>query len=332
MLTRARALAPLDPDAHYCFGLLYTDTGRHGEALAAFEASLALDASNAKAHNNRGSALQILGRLRDAEAAYRRALALRPDLAPPYMNLGKVLEQQQRIAEAVGVYELALARGLDADLFARARASALGQSTSRSPDSWVRSTFDNFAPTFDAHLRTLGYAVPESLAALLAPHVRGPLAILDLGCGTGLVGAALAGRGHRVVGVDLSEKMLAQARARNAYEALHVSEVHAFLRDAAAASFDAVFAADVFIYIGALEEAFAEIARVLRAGGWFAFSTEECDGVDFALLPTGRYAQSDAYVRRLAGAAFVVVEAGKATIRMESGSPIAGRTYLLAKR
>lgn len=332
LLLRARALAPRDPHTHYCVGLLCADTGRHAEALAAYEASLSLDDSNAKAHNNRGSALQVLGRLRDAEAAYRRALALRPDLAPPYMNLGNVLEQQQRVAEAIAVYDLALSRGLDAGLFSQYRASALGQSTSRSPDSWVKSTFDNFAPTFDAHLRTLGYDIPEALVALLAPRARGPLAVVDLGCGTGLVGAALAARGHRVVGVDLSEKMLAQARARNAYDALHVAEVHAFLRGAATASFDAAFAADVFIYIGALEEAFVEIARVLRAGGWFAFSTEECEDVDFALLPTGRYAQSDAYVRRLAAANFTVVDAPKVTIRMESGSPIAGRTYLLQRR
>ena len=55
--------------------------------------------------------------------------------------------------------------------------------------------------------------------------------------------------------------MLAQARARNVYEALELGEIHASLRDMESARFDAVFAADVFIYIGALEDVFLQIAQ-----------------------------------------------------------------------
>ena len=167
---------------------------------------------------------------------------------------------------------------------------------------------------------------------MLLPRVDQPLEILDLGCGTGLVGAALTRQKHRLIGVDLSQKMLAQAKARNVYETLHVGEVHAFLRNSDPARFDAVCAADVFIYIGALEELFAGVARVLRPGGWFAFSTEECAGIDYRLLPTGRYAQSENYIRRLAATAFTVVEANATTIRMETGSPLPGRLYLLQNR
>ncbi len=88
----------------------------------------------------------------------------------------------------------------------------------------------------------------------------------------------------------------------------------------------------MLIYIGAIETLFREAARILRPGGWFAFSTEECGPMDYQLLATGRYAQSEAYVRRLAGEAFAVVRADPTTIRIESGLPLPGRLYLLEKR
>jgi len=332
LFLRAQDLAPGNSHVHYMLGLLHSDTGRPLDTLNALDASIRLDGANAKAHNNRGSVLQILGRLEDAAKAFQRAMDLAPELDLPYVNLGKLREQQGRIEDAVAIYELAMQRGQDAGVFGQYRAAALGQTTLRSPDSWVSKTFDNFAPTFDEHLRTLRYAVPERLAALLLPHVHQPGAILDLGCGTGLVGAALAGTGHRLSGVDLSQKMVAQARARNVYETLQVGEIHAFLRECDPARFDAVCAADVFIYIGALDELFASVARVLRPEGLFAFSTEECAGTDFILQTTGRYAQSESYIRRMAATAFEVIEARATTIRMEVGIPLPGRLYLLQKR
>ena len=231
-LEQARALAPNDPGIHYNLGLLFSDTGRAAEALAAYETSLHLNPNDAKVHNNRGSVLQVLGRSEEAGNSFRRALELAPDLELPYINLGKLLELQGDAQLAVDVYDLAISRGLDFDLFAQYRAVALGQSTQRSPDRWVTTTFDNFAPTFDAHLDSLQYDVPRRLAALLRPRLVGPAAILDLGCGTGQVGVAMAAPGCRLVGVDLSPKMLAQAAARNLYDQLQVGEIHAWLREA----------------------------------------------------------------------------------------------------
>ena len=322
LLERARALDPADPRIHYNLGLLFNDQGLPRDALAAFDTSLRLNPDDAKVHNNRGSALQLLGRNREAAHAFRRALDLRPDLDVPYMNLGKLEEIQGDIPAAVAIYDLAISRGLDSQLFGQYRAAALGQSTQRSPDTWVTATFDNFAPTFDAHLAKLQYEVPQRLATLLLASSAGPLSILDLGCGTGQVGGSLAGHGHRLVGVDLSEKMLAQARMRNVYEQLHLGEIHAWLHDAEADAFDAICAADVFIYIGALESLFRDAARILRRGGWFAFSTEECASPDYKLLATGRYAQSEEYIRRLAAESFDVVIADPAVIRIESKVPL----------
>jgi predicted TPR repeat methyltransferase len=332
LLTRARELAPDNALVHYRLGLLFGDIDRPAEALQALDASLSLQADNPRAHNNRGAALQRLGRVPEAEQAFRRALELGPDLAPPYINLGHLLEQQGRPREAVGLYEQAIARGLDAAVFNHHIAAVAGQATNRAPTNWVRETFDNFAPTFDSQLELLRYDVPRQLVALLRPAAAASLDILDLGCGTGRCGLSLAPQKRYLVGVDLSERMLVRARLRAIYDELHMDEVHNWLRGVSEARFDLVIAADVLIYIGALEELFGEIARALRAGGCFAFSTEECVGTDYTLLPSGRYAQSQAYIERLAELAFGVVTGQATVIRIESGVPIPGRLYVLQKR
>lgn len=331
-LLRARALAPFNSLVHFRLALLFSDTGRLPEALAALDRSIELQPDNARAHNNRGLIFHQLERLEEAEAAYRRALALDPRLEQPYLNLGEILERRGKMYDAAELYESAIAHGLDPGVFGHNIAAAAGRVTDRAPDSWVRTTFDNFAPSFDAKLASLGYAVPEQLAAALMAHTPArDLDILDLGCGTGKCGLAIADRKRLLVGIDLSPKMLAAARARGLYDELYASEIHQWLRASPAGRFDLVIAADVLIYIGVITQLFEEVARVLRPSGWFAFSTEECEGVEFELRPTGRYAQSQDYVRRSAHA-FAIISAEFTTLRVDRGQPIAGRLYLLAKR
>ena len=83
----------------------------------------------------------------------------------------------------------------------------------------VEGLFDEYAATFeDSLVRQLGYDVPAQMEALLAREhadeqgrVSRQLAV-DLGCGTGLAGAALRGRCHgRLLGCDLSAMMVAEA-------------------------------------------------------------------------------------------------------------------------
>ena len=331
LFARARALAPENALVHYRLGLLFGDTGRPGDALMCFDRVLQLEPDNVRAHNNRGSALQQLGRMAEAEAAFRHALALAPDQVIPYVNLGRILEDAGRKLEAADIYRAAIKRGVDPATLGHHLAAVSGISTDRAPDDWVRKTFDNFAPQFDAQLQSLGYKVPQQLAKRLLARAPGPFDIVDLGCGTGLCGVALSDAKRRLVGVDLSEKMVNLSRSRDVYDELIVAEVHDWLRAADTARFDVVIAADVFIYIGALETVFVEAGRVLRPGGWLAFSTEECEGHDFVLLPSGRYAQSEAYIRKLADPAFVVREAEPTILRLEGTTPTRGRLYLLQR-
>lgn len=327
-LLRALELSPLDPLIHYRLGLLYGDIGMPAAALSAYDNSIALNPDNARAHNNRGSALQLLDRLAEAEAAFRRAHEIDPALPQPYINLGHLLEQRDR-AGAIALYEKALGAGLDAGTFEHHIAALRGRDTPRADSSWVRATFDNFAPGFDRQLAALDYAVPSLLAGMLAEGGHA-LDVADLGCGTGQVGGALADWGHRIVGVDLSQKMLNLARERHAYVDLVNMEIDDWLAARPAATLDMVVAADVFIYIGALENTVSAIARALRPGGRFAFSIEECAGT-YELRKSGRYAQSDAYITRCTAPWFHTLQTRQIVVRQESGNPLVGRLYVMRR-
>jgi hypothetical protein len=144
------------------------------------------------------------------------------NLELPYLNLGHRLEQQGKVLETTELYERAIARGLNSALFSHHLVAASGQVTHRAPDRWVSATFDNFAASFDARLRSLGYNAPQLLAAMLRSHANEALYVLDLGCGIGQCELSLTQQKRCLVRVDLSEKMLAQARAHGIYDELHL--------------------------------------------------------------------------------------------------------------
>ena len=77
----------------------------------------------------------------------------------------------------------------------------------------------------------LGYAAPQillDLAAMVMPG-RERLSILDLGCGTGLAGAAFRPLAARLDGIDLSPAMIEKARARGIYDHLAVADLETAL-------------------------------------------------------------------------------------------------------
>jgi SAM-dependent methyltransferase len=131
-----------------------------------------------------------------------------------------------------------------------------------------------------------GYArLPRSVAGLdgaeewpslraLLPELPGR-SVLDLGCGYGWFcrWAGKAGAA-RVLGVDVSEKMLARARADTQDAAIEYRRADLETLQLPTASFDLVYSSLVFHYIADLDRLFAEIHKSLVAGGSFVFSAE----------------------------------------------------------
>jgi ubiquinone biosynthesis O-methyltransferase len=105
------------------------------------------------------------------------------------------------------------------------------------------------------------------LLGLLGP-VRG-LSVLDVGCGDGVLGSALARRGACVTGLDTDPRMLAAAHHRAQSESieLHLVRGRAEALPFEGETFDRVVAVTVLCFVRETDRAVSEIARVLKPGG-----------------------------------------------------------------
>ena len=132
--------------------------------------------------------------------------------------------------------------------------------------------YDEWADTYDATmLDGLGYASPRLVVAAAAAHLASlDVPILDLGCGTGLVGAELVARGATAVdGLDLSASMMAVAAARGIYRSLIEADLTQPL-PIESAVYGAVVCAGTFTSGHVDASCLDEVVRVLAAGGILA--------------------------------------------------------------
>ncbi|WP_426189207.1 tetratricopeptide repeat protein [Massilia sp. DWR3-1-1] len=332
----ALRLRPAQPQAWSARGNALHAQGDFTEALASFERAIALGGPRADVLGWRGGAQFKLGQFEAALASFEAALALRPDHAGSALRRAHALDALGRHDAAAAVFDDALALGADRGQVHFALA-ALGRlpAPAAAPAAYVTALFDQYADHFDAHLvDQLAYRTPQLVAAALersGVSAGAALDVADLGCGTGLCGALLRPLATSLAGVDLSPAMLERARARGLYDTLVCADIAAFLAGRVAA-FDLLVAADVLVYIGALDALFRAARQALRPGGRFCFSVELADQADFVLTPSRRYAHSAAYIGALAAAnGLAVIEAAGAPLRRERGADVDGVVFVLAK-
>lgn len=314
-------------------------------ALTSLERCFALGETGAIPRAQYAQCLSRLNRGAEAITAYQRALHADPQLPDAWTELGNEYRQVGRHEDAERCYREALARGGDADMLHYFLAAMQGDAhaITATPPHYVRQLFDQYAEQFDEHLvRQLGYRGHERLIDLLPPEAGTRFArVLDLGCGTGLCGAHLRAtlllRHDVLEGVDLSPAMLEKARARQVYDVLHLVDIHEFLATPPEQPFDLVLAADVFIYLGALDRVYAAMAQWLRPGGWLAFTVETpgaqataAQGME--LRSSMRYAHALAYLRALAARhGLTVMHMQEEVLRHDQRQAVAG-AYVYLRR
>jgi predicted TPR repeat methyltransferase len=360
-------------------GIILKDMGDRAGSLEAFRQSLHLNPELAEAHLNLGFALLEFGRATEAVTSAQNAIRLKPDLDGAHGLYCAALAATGALDEAVAALKKGLPTGttegqclelLGINLMnARLRREALkcfekrlemepnnintrhyvaalrGQTPDRPADEYVQKVFDQYAETFDQNLvGELGYSVPRDLVEAVLAEKTGaprPWDILDLGCGTGLVGVEISAHARTLVGVDLSPKMLDVARRREIYTQLHCAELLANLNAERAAGYDIVIAGDVFVYVGKLDSVIPAVRCVLRPGGLFAFTVEaaeespmlenSADETGFALGATGRYVHKAEYLKVLAADSdFEVRLMRKTRLRSERRRPVWGWLTVLA--
>lgn len=333
----ALSLAPGRPSVLTNLGAVRLQLGRADEAVGLLQEALAQEPDNLEALGHAAAALAECGRLREALPLFDRALALDASRATLWMLRGSALRELGLHGEAADSFRRSIAAGGDAELNRYYLASVAGEpAPSAPPRAYVEALFDGYAEQFGDHVtERLRYDAPQRLVRRLARGPQGFAHAVDLGCGTGLCGPLLRPLAKRLAGVDLSARMLEKAASLGVYDELHHQDVLAFL-SAGDAPMDAVVAADVFIYVGALDGVFAQVARRMPAGGGFCFSLEEAQPGEsesgLVLRPSLRYAHAEGHVRRLAQEGGFTVEAvERAPVRHDQGQPIAGLFVWLVK-
>jgi predicted TPR repeat methyltransferase len=209
------------------------------------------------------------------------------------------------------------------------QAVAKGQTPATQPVSLPRQLFDDMASVYDQHMvRGLRYQLPKKVADLiLEKFPERKLNVLDLGCGTGLLGVCLGRLDGYLVGVDVSEKMIEQAARHQLYDRFHTINLLDALQATPADIYDVLTALDVLIYVGDLTQAIPDAHRIAKPGGYVIFSCERALTTEapWVLRPTKRYAHEQGHVESLCReAGFAEIKIEDTIIRFEGTEPVNG--------
>jgi len=158
----------------------------------------------------------------------------------------------------------------------------------------LAKSYDDLATSYDDELDT--DISPRRAVEVLVRYCECGERILDVGCGTGKVGQILREVGyHSLEGLDISPGMLAEARKKSCYTALHQQDLGGVL-SFADGTFDAVVSVGVFLRSHAPSSSFDELIRITRPGGFIVFTLrpEFYNASDFkerlaALTTAGRW-------------------------------------------
>src|SRR5690242_9681872 len=176
--------------------------------------------------------LQLKGDLVAAADLLDQAVELAPNFTSALFTLGQIRRQLGERDAAIAAFR----RARETDPSDRHGASLLlirlgAESLSEMPRGYVQALFDQYAPRFDtALLDHLSYRGPALLfKAVLKVRVAAKKPAffkraIDLGCGTGLAASAFAKEVDRFIGIDLSPRMIEQARATGLYAELEVAD------------------------------------------------------------------------------------------------------------
>ncbi len=262
-----------------------------------------------------------------------QTVELAPGFAMAWFALGAVRDRLGDHAGAIAAFEKA--QRLDPEDYHGARLQlgrlGCGDANPAMSGRYVRRLFDQYAARYDAALTELAYRGPailrdavEKVMQTAGRRLHFPSA-LDLGCGTGLGGAAFRPVVDWLAGVDLSPAMVAQAAAKGLYDRLVTADLKDFLAAEArsAVKFQLVLAADVFVYLNDLNPVAAAIERILAPDAVVAFTIETHCGGGVKLLPTLRYAHGRAHVRRaLEDSGLTLASLSEIAVRREKGVPV----------
>jgi predicted TPR repeat methyltransferase len=321
-------------DAHFNLANAKIELGQFKEALKHYMQQLEVEAT-AEAYYNIGVILMAQDHHNDALQYFKSAQDKDPENLETLQNIAAIYLKQAKTSQAIKTYEDILRIDPHNDEIRHIiNALSGGQTPERSPNAYVKNLFNHYASYYEKHLQThLHYDVPDQLMRAIEEEAQCRASedwrVLDLGCGTGLMGEKIKHLADHLTGVDVSPNMIQQAERKNIYNDLMIGDVNNIFDSQA--DMDLVVAADVFTYIGDLSEIFKQTYQVLKPDGLFAFTVEKTNETDYVLQKTIRFAHNKKYIEKLAqDNNFTIERLANIHLRRQHGQPVDG--YLLVLR
>lgn len=329
---KALSIKPTYPDALNNLGNAFFKQQNWKEAIVAFKDAIAIKPDYAEAFYNFGNTLYAQSNWASAITKYKEAISIRPRYAEAFIGMGNAHRQLEEYEEARAAFRIAISIRPNDEIAKHMIAALEGQTNAKAPAKYVEDLFDEYASNFEnSLLYDLDYKTPQVLAEILGQQSKSKTLgkVLDLGCGTGLVGEELRGTCDYLEGIDLSQSMLDLALSKNVYDKLSKCEIIEYLNHKNL-EFDYFIAADVFVYFGDLSEVFEIIKSKSKHTAKLIFTTEHSVGPDYFLQKTGRYSHSKRYVELLCNKfGWQISHFSKFDLRKEKQNYIEGALYVV---
>ena len=303
------------------------------EALLNLKKAIEINPNSAQAYNSFGNFFKNIGKIEIAQEHYKKALEIKPNYEEANMNMGNIQRDLGDLDKALLYYNKALKINPDNSISLHMVNSLSGQISCSPPREYVEKLFDQSAKSFEELLvNKLKYKVPKIIYEMIInqnKHNSSLGSVLDMGCGTGLMGLELKKKCKFLEGIDISKSMVEEARAKQVYNKLKYTDLVEYL-SIEYLDFDLFIATDVFVYLGELSEIFRLIKHRNRRNGQLAFSIEKSVEKKFFLEKSGRYSHSKGYIKQLCEKFdYSILNYKEVKLRKENDKYLNGALYIL---
>ena len=321
-------------DALNNLGLVQHKLGKLDKAVRTYKKVVAIDSNYALESNNKILSVIYLfshGDIQEALEILNDLVEKNPKDALLFNMLGGCLASIGQNEMAIANYQKALEFEPKYAIPRHMLNSLTGYTSKEPPKQYVKNLFDDYAHRFnDALVNNLQYSLPFIIKELILESNSEKSQyknVIDLGCGTGLAGKDLKDISTNLIGIDISQNMVFEAKKLNIYDTLIVGDIVEKL-NAFHDKFDLLVALDVLIYIGDVQSIFRAVYNSCNQDSLFIFSVETQDEGGYSLLKSSRYAHSDEYIMDQTAGLFKLVNSENVKLRKEGESWIQGKVYV----
>ena len=301
----ALAIQPNMIEALNNLAIVYRRLNQTSQAITLYKNAISLSPNFVEANYNLGKSYWDQGQFDDAKACFQRVLEIDPNHALASFEMGNCYLNVGDKENAITCFEKYLSLVPRDECGARLKLSYLnaGEMPERQPEQLVKQTYEKKARTWDADVERIDmeFLGPQHIQNAIKQQLpdAAKLAVLDIGCGTGLCGPFLKPIASTLHGVDLSEHMLAIARDKKHYDRLTCEDILYYL-ETYGDMYDLVVGSGVLIFFGDLLAMFEAVSRRLNFGGYFIFTLYKSNEANIEIRDNMHFSHSEQYIRLIA--------------------------------